>query len=121
MDSDLKRVWPLRTNSTVNHTAEPLRPGRQVTPNRIHVALAALSFTALAIYGSLVPLEYRPLELAEALERFRQVPFLKLTVESRADWVANLLLFVPIGFLWLGVWSMDRPKWLSLLLAVIVV
>jgi glycopeptide antibiotics resistance protein len=121
MDSDLKRVWPLRTNSTVSQTAEPLRPGRQVIPNRTHVALAALSFTALAIYGSLVPLEYRPLELAEALQRFRDVPMLQLNMVSRADWVANLLLFVPIGFLWLSVWSMDRPKWLTLIFALIIV
>lgn len=95
--------------------------GPRVIPNWQHVTLAALSFTALAIYGSLVPLQYQPLGLTEALTRFRAIPLLQLGVDSRADWVANILLFVPIGFLILGACSMDRPKWHSLLLAAIVV
>src|SRR5207244_8256711 len=73
------------------------------------------------IYGSLVPLQYQPLELAEALQRFRNVPMLQLNIESRADWVANILLFMPIGFLWLGACGVDRRRWHSLPLAVIVV
>jgi VanZ family protein len=46
------------------------------------------------------------MEFAEALKRFSQIPYLQLGVGSRADWVANILLFVPLAFLWLGVtWS----------------
>ena len=96
------------TQARAGHTAVKLLPGRQLNPSRLRLALAALLFTALAIYGSLVPLQYRPLEFAEALRRFRDIPMLQLSIESRADWVANVLLFVPIGFLWLGVGSVDR-------------
>ncbi len=104
-----------------SNTKEPMRFGPQAMPTRLNVALAAFLFSIFAVYGSLVPLRYQSLELAEALERFRQVPMLQLSVDSRADWVANLLLFMPLGFLWLGACSLDRPKWLGLLYAIIVV
>jgi VanZ family protein len=110
----------IRESAETNST-ELMHLRRQAVPTRLHLTLAALSFSVFAVYGSLVPLRYEPLELAEALARFRQVPMLQLSVESRADWVANLLLFMPLGFLWLGACSLDHPKSLSLLRAIIVV
>jgi glycopeptide antibiotics resistance protein len=77
-------------------------------PKRRHYAALAGFFIVLAIYGSLVPLNYRYLPLAEAVERFRAIPFLQLSIEHRADWVANILLFVPIGFCTLGMLQVDR-------------
>lgn len=64
---------------------------------------AALAYSAFVIYGSLVPLDFRPLPPEEALARFRAIPYLQLGIGSRADWVANILLFLPLAFLWLGV------------------
>jgi glycopeptide antibiotics resistance protein len=58
-----------------------------------------LSYLLFVIYGSLVPLNFTPRSLHEALVNFQAIPFLQLGIESRADWVANLLLFIPIGFL----------------------
>jgi glycopeptide antibiotics resistance protein len=67
--------------------------------------LLAVAYLVFVIYGSLVPLDYRALPLEEALARFREIPYLTLGIGSRADWVANILLFVPLAFLWLGaVW-----------------
>jgi glycopeptide antibiotics resistance protein len=66
---------------------------------------AALFYTAFVIYGSLVPLDFHPLPWDEAVARFREIPFLKLGIGSRADWVANLLLFIPLSFLWMGALS----------------
>jgi VanZ family protein len=54
---------------------------------------------AFVVYGSLVPLEYRPLPPGEAWARFQQIPFLNLGVGSRADWIANGVLYAPLGFL----------------------
>lgn len=68
-------------------------------PRRRHFAAAAAIFIALAVYGSLVPLKFQPLSFDEAVRRFKEIPFLELGIASRADWVANLLLFLPIGFL----------------------
>ena len=62
------------------------------------VLLSVAVFALLAIYGSLVPLRFEALSFVEAIERFRAIPFLSLSVQHRADWVANILLFVPIGF-----------------------
>ncbi|KVW96888.1 VanZ family protein [Thiobacillus denitrificans] len=67
--------------------------------------LAALVYTAFVIYGSLVPLEFRALPWDEAVARFGAIPFLQLGIGSRADWVANLLLFIPLTFLWMGALS----------------
>ncbi len=64
--------------------------------------LAALVYTAFVIYGSLVPLEFRALPWDEAVARFAAIPWLRLGIGSRADWVANLLLFIPLTFLWMG-------------------
>jgi glycopeptide antibiotics resistance protein len=58
-----------------------------------------LAYLLFVIYGSLVPLDFRPRPLAEALAAFAAIPFLDLGIGSRADWAANLLLFIPLAFL----------------------
>ena len=60
---------------------------------------ATLAYLAFVVYGSLVPLDFRPIPLDQAWLSFQQVPFLSLGVGSRADWVANGVLYVPLGFL----------------------
>lgn len=57
------------------------------------------AYALFVVYGSLVPLNFHPLPLAEAWQHFVDAPFLLLGIGSRADWVANLLLFVPLAFL----------------------
>lgn len=51
------------------------------------------------VYGSLVPLEYRAIPLDVALERFSRLPMLDVGVTERADWIANGVLYLPVGFL----------------------
>jgi len=51
------------------------------------------------VYGSLLPFELHPLAFATAWAKFQHIPFLHLGEGSRADWVANLLLYIPVGFL----------------------
>jgi glycopeptide antibiotics resistance protein len=67
-----------------------------------------LAYLAFVIYGSLVPLDFKPMPLDQAIAQFRQVPFLELGIGSRADWVANLLLFIPLTFLWTGALAHGR-------------
>ena len=57
-----------------------------------------LGYLAFVVYGSLVPLDFQPLPWAQAVEQFSKIPFLNLGVDSRADWVANGVLYVPLGF-----------------------
>ena len=62
-------------------------------------ALALVGCFSLIAYGSLVPLEFTSLTLDEAWRRFLQVPFLDLGAASRADWIANGVLYAPAGFI----------------------
>ena len=64
------------------------------------VGFLSILYSAFVIYGSLVPLHYVPIPFSEALTSFQKIPFLTLGVDSRADWVANLLLFIPLSFLY---------------------
>ena len=58
----------------------------------------ALGYALFVVYGSLLPFEPNGLSLEEAWLRFRDIPILKLGVGSRADLVANLILYIPRGF-----------------------
>lgn len=51
------------------------------------------------VYGSLVPLDFRPIPIDQAWAIFQHIPMYKLGVESRADWISNGVLYVPVGFL----------------------
>lgn len=74
---------------------------------KIHIDSAYLFFAALiygffVVYGSLVPLNFHYLQLQEAWELFLNIPYLQLGIGSRADWVANILLYIPLAFLVTG-------------------
>lgn len=66
-----------------------------------------LCYILFVVYGSLVPLRYVDRPWADAVQAFGNIPFLALGVESRADWVANGVLYVPVGFLTAG-WLIGR-------------
>lgn len=68
------------------------------TPHAIAKWLFLL-YLLFVVYGSLVPLKYVHRSLDDALLAFQHIPFLQLGVESRADWVANGVLYVPLAFL----------------------
>ncbi len=72
--------------------SRPSRPGSTL-------AALTLAYTAFVVYGSLVPLDYRPLPLADAWEQFRDIGLFDVGAQGRADWIANGVLYVPLGFL----------------------
>ncbi len=60
---------------------------------------------AFICYGSLIPFDYQGITLDTALTRFARIPTLVLGLESRIDWLANLILYAPLtlfGALWLS-------------------
>lgn len=78
-------------------------------PKRRHVFAAAVVFTALAIYGSFVPLHLKPATRAEAWDYFwHSIPWSQPDFANRSDWGANILLFIPISFCWLGALCLDK-------------
>lgn len=67
--------------------------------------MTTLLYLVFVVYGSLVPLEFHAVPMHEAWARFADIPWLDLGVGSRADWMANLILYIPLGYLlmnWLG-------------------
>jgi len=76
----------------MNTSRAPVQDGRS-----IHAWLFAF-YLLFVIYGSLVPLRYVDRSLDNAILAFQNIPFLDLGIGSRADWVANLLLFIPLTF-----------------------
>src|SRR4051812_37578261 len=75
-------------------------------PRRGHLALFALTWVMFVVYGSLVPAQYHAVPLSVALEQFRHLPM----YGSRTDWATNVVLFVPLTFLWMGALSGDRGR-----------
>ncbi|MBX9965073.1 MAG: VanZ family protein [Burkholderiales bacterium] len=66
---------------------------------RIDAARLAVICALCVAYGSLLPLDYQPVTLADALARFREIPYLRLGAYARADWIANIVLYIPLGYL----------------------
>lgn len=59
---------------------------------------ATALYLLFVVYGSLVPLEFNDLPVETALSQFKNIPYLNLGAESRADWIANILLYIPLAF-----------------------
>lgn len=68
-----------------------------------YLLYTALVYLIFVVYGSLVPLHFKSIPLEVAWQRFEDIRYLNLGIGSRADWVANILLFIPLAFLWTGV------------------
>lgn len=77
-----------------------------------------LAYLVFVVYGSLVPLEFRPYTLEQALERFANIPWLNLGATKRADWIANAVLYIPLAFLACTVMAGPRRHRLSRFVAV---
>ena len=58
-----------------------------------------LLYVCFVIYGSLVPLEYQPIPWDQAWLQFKNIQLLNIGAQGRADWVANGVLYIPVGFL----------------------
>ena len=88
-------------------------------PTRGWYAVSALAFIVFAIYGSLLPFDLRPLRLEDAWHQFRgSVMTLPSGRISRTDVLANILLFVPVGFSLSAALLADRPRWPGLVWAI---
>ncbi|MCK7493622.1 MAG: VanZ family protein [Comamonadaceae bacterium] len=101
-----RRRGRLRRQLTGQAAAAPAaRAGRTPTQRMAErsVLIAAwAAYLVFVVYGSLVPLDYVALAPGEALARFARIPLLDLGVESRADWIANGVLYAPLGALSAG-------------------
>lgn len=74
---------------------------------RSYLGLAS-AFVLFAVYASLIPFDWRPLSFAEAGHMFAADIAAWPRRVSRADVLANILLFVPVGFTLTGALVLDR-------------
>ena len=87
-------------------------------PNsRTYSALAA-ACGALLLYGCFVPFEFQSMPLRAAVERFGKVLSEPIEPKPNSDWLINLAMFMPFGFLWCGGIGVDRSKAVQCLLLV---
>lgn len=95
----------------------PAEPGPSI---RLLLLWVTLGYTAFVIYGSLVPLHFRPQPLSAAWAQFQRIPYLDLGIGSRADWVANILLFVPLAYCWHSLLWPPRGRATRVLVSILV-
>ena len=69
----------------------------------------ALLYLVFVVYGSLVPLDFSDHPLNYALTAFSPPPWSVIGPADRADWIANLVLYVPLAFLALAASHAARP------------
>jgi VanZ family protein len=84
---------------------------------------ALLLYVLFVSYGSLVPLNFHAMPLAEAWSRYQGASWLDFGVASRTDWAVNFLLLVPMAFLaqaWCGGGAARPGRWLACALPVAV-
>lgn len=103
-------------------TGRQVSDGRAAFPTRRAYLVLGLGFAAFAVYGSLVPFELHPISLEAAWDQFRtlltQYPTRRI---SRSDFLANILLFVPVGFTLAGGLLLDRERRFALVLAALLI
>lgn len=68
-------------------------------PSRFSAGSWWILYVAFVVYGSLVPFDFHYIPLGRAWATFQQIRMFKLGVESRADWISNGVLYIPVGFL----------------------
>jgi VanZ family protein len=78
----------------------------------------ALACLAGALYGSFVPFHFRWRPFGEAWDEYVRIVTGPLTWQSGADSLANVLLFMPLTFLWMAALTVDRSPRMAALTAV---
>jgi glycopeptide antibiotics resistance protein len=71
----------------------------------------ALALFALTAYGCILPFNYRPLPLDEAIRAFSNISHADSTeLGARGDWVVSVLQFMALSFVLMGMLAVDRPR-----------
>ena len=80
-----------------------------------------LVYLGLVAYGSLVPLEFAPVPLGEAVDRLASTARGRLLIWSRSDCVVNVLLTIPLAFLMMAAVCAGRRRIVGVAAAVPVI
>jgi VanZ family protein len=72
--------------------------------------LLLLGYMGFVVYGSLIPLKFHYLPPATAWDLYWPTIFNSLAITSRSNFVANILLFIPLTFLALGALTRENTR-----------
>lgn len=94
---------------------------QSATAHREGVRALWLAWLLFVVYGSLVPLDFTAMPLSEAWARFSHIRLLDVGLQGRADWVANGVLYVPLGLLgaWLFAGGVVARRWQGAVVALL--
>ena len=85
---------------------------------RRRFAVLFVASVFLLIYASFLPVKYQATTIASAIQAFEDLQWFDIQVYGRADWAANMLVVLPLG--WLGAAAIDwrrssrRPLWIAI-------
>jgi glycopeptide antibiotics resistance protein len=85
-------------------------PHEPTVLTRRHYFWIAMACLAGVIYGSFVPFHFQWRPINEAVAEFLRIVSEPLTLESGSDYLANVLLFLPLTFLWMATLSVERSR-----------
>jgi VanZ family protein len=85
-----------------------------------HYFWIALACLAGVLYGSFVPFHFQWRPVNNAVTEYLRIVSEPLTWESGSDCLANILLFIPLTFLWMGALCVERSRKEALLTALLV-
>ena len=79
-----------------------LRPPAPLRLSHRHFGILAVLYGLAIVYSSLMlgpdGLHYVPISAAEAWQKFRDIRFIDHASDQRPDWIANLMMTIPLGY-----------------------
>jgi glycopeptide antibiotics resistance protein len=94
-----------------SHTPQP--PAAFRLSHR-HFAVLAMLYGLAIIYSSLMlgpdGLHYVPIGAAEAWQKFRAIHFIDNASDQRSDWIANMMMAIPLAYFVNGAFA-QRVRW----------
>jgi glycopeptide antibiotics resistance protein len=105
---------------TATERTGDLHDPREAPRRRGKLALAALCYLAFVVYGSIVPLDFNPMAPAAAIDAFTALLRSGPAIDSHLDFATNVLLSIPLAFLWTGALWPGRNFALRLLVSIAV-
>ena len=84
-------------------------------------ALLALAVALFIIYGSYVPFQFKQRTWEDATRNYEWALNNRFLPESRADWLANIALGIPLGFALMGWLRLDRRGGMGAILAALAI
>ena len=106
-------VWLTRSND--------MMPTEIRTQHPVFYFWAAFASLLVVVYLTLLPFEFRDLTLADAWRQYLAMDRGAVSDRDRQQWMANALMFMPLGFFLTAWWTVYVRSWVARLLVALLV